>query len=125
MTTPEEELEAVLWSLMSICEVTCPKPLLFIDGVTSAAKTYAAKDSEILTAARREVLHRDSGPQGQTPASGCGGDGGAAHEPNAPRSTAAGPSIAAVGGATLSTGPGVPARGQGSGKSHPQPVDKP
>lgn len=118
MSTPEQELEAATWEAMTLCRATVPDALRFIELLTFAAQRYAAGDSEIVAELRRKVLERDTAEQ--TSASTSGGDGGAAPELHPPGSTAAGRMSTAVGGATLSTGPDVPAAGKDRAKFHPQ-----
>lgn len=58
----EAQLEAAIWTAMTEHEVTCPRPVKFIDALVIAARSYAAGDSETLTAQRRSILHRDTAP---------------------------------------------------------------
>ena len=107
MATNEEVLEAAIWQAMQACKVTIPTDaLLFIEMITIAAQRYAAGDSEILTALRRRVLHRDGAEQ--TSPSGCGGGAGAMAELHPPGSAIAGPQDVGDGGATTSTGTSIP-----------------
>lgn len=118
------EVEAAIWSLLRRHMVTVPNAVPFMDDLLAVVNAYAAGDSDKVTELRRIVLHRDSGPRGHTSPSGCGGSDGTAPELDPSGSSAAGPLPTGAEGATLSTGPSVPIRGQGSGKSHPQPVEK-
>ena len=104
MTTAEGELEAAVWEAMTAYQVTSAEPLKFIDAVILAAKHYAAGDSEMLTALRRKILHRETG---HSPASDCGGDRLAAAELD-PSGSAAGGRNVPVGGATRSTARSIP-----------------
>ena len=106
MATNEEELEAAIWTAMHECRVSSPLPLKFLELVTLAAQQYAAGDSEILTAMRRRVLHRDGAEQ--TSPSGCGGVAGAMAELHPPGSAIAGPQGVGDGGATTSTETFIP-----------------
>lgn len=104
--SPESELEAAIWRAMERHKVTCPDGLGFHDSILLAAVAYAAKDSEQLAAARRDVLHR-AGAKPQIPASDCGGASRAATELN-PTGSVAVVSDVAGGGATTSTASSIP-----------------
>ena len=104
MTTAEQVLEAAIWESMAAFKVTAPDAVGFIDAVVLAAKHYAAGDSEMLTALRRAILHRETG---QNPGSDCGGDRLAAAELH-PSGSAAGARNVPVGGATRSTARSIP-----------------
>ena len=57
--TPEEELEAKIWTAIHRYGVTCGQANNFVTAILVAAKSYAAGDSNDLTAARRAVLDRE------------------------------------------------------------------
>jgi hypothetical protein len=106
--TPEEELEAAVWRAMRTWGVNTPEPVRFIEAVKFAAVRYAAGDSPALTEQRREVLHRDTRPEGQDPPSTRGGVGRDGPElPPLRGSDALGQRVA-DGGATLSTEASIP-----------------
>jgi hypothetical protein len=107
MSTPDDELEAAIWAAMRIHQVTCPTPGAFLDDLKYAAMRYAAGDSDALTAMRREILHRDTWPEGQTSPSTSGTGTGTAPELDPPGSGAF-PQGAGDGGATPSTGTSIP-----------------
>jgi hypothetical protein len=62
--TPEEELEGVLWAVLTLFKVDVEQPGLLIDVIKAAAIRYAMGDSEALTAARRSVLAEAAGDPG-------------------------------------------------------------
>lgn len=107
-SSEDAELEAMIWAAMKAHKVTTDDAVPFVDAIKTAARRYAAGDSEELTAMRREVLHRDTAPQAQTSPSDCGGDSRADAAELHPTGSAALVRRVAGGGATMSTGQPIP-----------------
>lgn len=59
---PEVLLSRAVWQAIRVYRVTCDDPLEFIEAIEMAARAYSASDSELLTAARRRVLHDSDKP---------------------------------------------------------------
>lgn len=126
MIEAEEQLEAAIWQALTRFKVTCPDAMMLVETLMIAARMYAAGDSEELTALRREVLHRESEParSGQTSASERRREAPGGRLPADPDGPSASRDCVVPEGATLSTGPDIPAGRKHLIKSHPQAGDK-
>jgi hypothetical protein len=60
-SSPEDELDQAIWRALRVYKVTVGDPLGLAESIRLAAQAYAAKDSAMLTRARRMVLREPHG----------------------------------------------------------------